>query len=673
LKTTLTALIFAVLAAAAPGRAATIAVLDTGIDTSLLPELRPFVERPGFNALTGTSDTFDNIGHGTLVSAYAVAASRQTATILPVKVTSSFVIPLFAAINGVDFAADQRRVRVINISFAGGPFNQASFRSLARAVNRGKLVVMAAGNSGAPGPDQGAKAARLLDGGAIAVGAIDNNGVIRPYSNRAGDNRDFYLVAPDDPANLGVRGTSFSAPQVSGVAAEVFGRSPHLSGKQVAQILLRSATDLGARGTDTVYGRGRLNPGAALSPVGITGVPLAGRTAGPLALLNVEGIGAGGALGAALAENSTLLGQVLILDEFERGFHIDLADALVETGNTSRLRQLFTPLERRLTAFEVAPGPGMSLRIWHEDRDPRAADRFIGPVPGFDAPRTALSLVTRLSDDLDYRMHLNRPPQSGLDSFEPDDARFLAGGFGGARFAGFAPTADTGSLGYALTGDLRLSYGRVRTRESDGYGRDSEADLLAAAWDLSDRTSLMLQIGRLDERGSLLGGSATGAFSVDGTDSDSWLLGARWRLEDNVNLFGYYGRARSNPDTTHLSLIEEISTLTSETFGLGLTADNLLRRDDRFGLAVSRPLRVIDGTAELRVPRSRDLAGNTSAARETVSLAPAAAATDLETYYYFNAGAGTRIGAHVVYTHNPNHSATQSDSITVFATLSRSF
>lgn len=672
MKNKIVVLVLCTLAAAVPARAATIAVLDTGVNTNVIPELAPFVQLPGFNALTGTTDVLDTVGHGTLVSVYAVSASNETARILPVKVSVGPFIPLFAAVNGVYFAADQQRVRILNISYGGGPFNADSFRALAYAVNRGKLLIMAAGNEGAPGPVQAAKGARLLGGGGIAVGAIDNNGNIRPYSNRAGDNQDFYLVAPDDPANLGLQGTSFSAPLVSGLAATIFDRNPHLSAKQVGQILLRSTTDLGTPGTDPIYGRGALNPRAAMAPIGPTGVPLSRSTAGPIALLNAEGIGAGNAWSAALAENSALLGDVLILDEFERGFNIDLGGALEDTGNTSRLQRLFTPLERRLTAVDLNPGPGLSMRVWHEDIDPRVADTFIGPSPGFDAPRTSLSLVTNLTEDLDYEMQLNRPPRSALATLT-DDARFLSGGYAGADFAGFGNSADAGTLRYAMTEDLSLSFGTVYTHEPDGYARDSAANLLAAAWDIGERGTLMFQLGSLEENGSLLGGSSSGAFSVEETESTSWLLGARWRLAGNLNLFGYYGQAESRPDVTGLSLIDDISTIRSETFGLGVAADHLLQPYDRFGVSVSRPLRVIDGTAALSVPQSRDLAGNTTVARETVSLVPGSAATDLEAYYYFNAGDRVRVGGHLIYTNNPNHSAGLSDTVAAYATLSATF
>ena len=59
---------------------------------------------------------------------------------------------------------------------------------------------------------------------------------------------------------LGMTGTSMAAPHVSGLAAlmvEDYGRRP---GK-VKTAIQQSADDLGQRGTDPYYGKGRINVG----------------------------------------------------------------------------------------------------------------------------------------------------------------------------------------------------------------------------------------------------------------------------------------------------------------------------------------------------------------------------------------------------------------------------
>ena len=55
------------------------------------------------------------------------------------------------------------------------------------------------------------------------------------------------------------KGTSFSAPLVSGAGALVISANPSLSGAQVASVIRNSTDDLGTIGWDTNFGTGRLN------------------------------------------------------------------------------------------------------------------------------------------------------------------------------------------------------------------------------------------------------------------------------------------------------------------------------------------------------------------------------------------------------------------------------
>ena len=84
----------------------------------------------------------------------------------------------------------------------------------------------------------------------------------------------YFIVAPgyvrttaEDGGYENMVGTSFSAPQVSGAAALISARWPKLRPHQVRSILLETATDMGKKGVDPVYGRGRLNITKALKPV----------------------------------------------------------------------------------------------------------------------------------------------------------------------------------------------------------------------------------------------------------------------------------------------------------------------------------------------------------------------------------------------------------------------
>ena len=101
----------------------------------------------------------------------------------------------------------------------------------------------------------------------IAVGALNNEGTnLDGYSNRAGLFKDVFISAPVAELN-GARGTSFAAPIVTATAALVMDQFG-TNAVQTRDIILNTADDLGAPGTDAIFGRGRLNVHRALSPIG---------------------------------------------------------------------------------------------------------------------------------------------------------------------------------------------------------------------------------------------------------------------------------------------------------------------------------------------------------------------------------------------------------------------
>ena len=82
------------------------------------------------------------------------------------------------------------------------------------------------------------------------------------------------LVSDGKGGATRMSGTSFAAPLVSGTIALLHDRWPWLSQypKESVDIILMSAKDLGASGTDAVYGRGQLDVTAALSPLSFNGL-----------------------------------------------------------------------------------------------------------------------------------------------------------------------------------------------------------------------------------------------------------------------------------------------------------------------------------------------------------------------------------------------------------------
>lgn len=125
----------------------------------------------------------------------------------------------------------------------------------------------------------------------LLAGSVGPTGEISSFSNTPGEAciqvsgvcneqnklKYRYLVAPGElmlvEDNQGgttrMTGTSFSAPLVSGAIALLQTRWPQLQqyADETVQIILQSATDLGAPGVDPVYGWGLLNIEAAQSPL----------------------------------------------------------------------------------------------------------------------------------------------------------------------------------------------------------------------------------------------------------------------------------------------------------------------------------------------------------------------------------------------------------------------
>ncbi|CAB4130147.1 Autotransporter serine protease peptidase domain [uncultured Caudovirales phage] len=240
--------------------------------------------------------------------------------------------------------------------------------SLQYATAQGSIVVMAAGNDGNPVPTSPANLAvatnasgqLLLGGRAVIVGAVDDYGRIASFSNRAGhicqtmvkgvcsdkiQIKDYFLVAPGGSfvwgasANTGSisasMGTSASTAFVTGGVAVIKQAWPTLRPEQIVQVLLKTATDLGAKGVDEIYGNGLMNLDAATKPLGaltlakITSVSTTSIVAGPVPV-STTGM-TGGVITKQSFENSAVLSNAQAVDEVGRNYTIDTRQGIVNS------------------------------------------------------------------------------------------------------------------------------------------------------------------------------------------------------------------------------------------------------------------------------------------------------------------------------------------------------
>ncbi|MDP9405740.1 MAG: S8 family serine peptidase, partial [Actinomycetota bacterium] len=267
-----------------------VAVVDTGVDGTH-PDLAGTLV-PGFDAATvGGSATVDLHGHGTHVAGIAaavvdngvgVAGLGRRAAIMPVRVLDADGLGTSDDVaEGIVWAVDHG-ADVVNLSLGGTERSTVIASAVRYAGANDVVVVAAAGNEGDAGNPVTYPAA---EPGVVAVAAVDR-GDVHPTFSGSGDWVDIAAPGVDIVSTVpggyaSSSGTSMAAPFVAATAALVRARHSQLDAEQVAAHLLATADDIGATGTDPLFGAGVVDPVAALSepePACPADVPSAGFT-----------------------------------------------------------------------------------------------------------------------------------------------------------------------------------------------------------------------------------------------------------------------------------------------------------------------------------------------------------------------------------------------------------
>lgn len=637
----------------ATGAGIGVAVIDTGIDLQSSEFGGRLSASSADIAGNGTLDDVD--GHGTAV-AFTLAGRRNgvgthgmafDATLIALRAdrpgTCTGNSTGGAEEGGCRFdtstlarginAAVTAGAKVVNLSL-GGTSSTADFRTaVARATAAGLVVVIAAGNDGAAEPDALAAFAGdpALRGQMIVAGSVTGADGIAGNSNRAGSLAAHYLTAvgvdvraPDaNGQTLLWTGTSMAAPQISGAVALLAQAFPNLTGAQIAELLLSTARDAGAAGTDPVYGRGILDLRRAFQPVGATSL------AGSTLAVPVDG---GALLSAPMGDARPTGSGAVILDSFGRAFAIDLG-AGARTAPPTRL------LATGPAVRTVAAGNG-AMAV-------RASFAAAAPLPGA-APPSRLVAVTgegRLGRDTVLAMGMG----IGAESLRSDLASFAGAGFLAARPAdaglGFNAISGgaasvrhrLGALGVTAMADA----GDVLTPETGarhGWHRSNYARAGVALDGAAGPVAGTFGVTRLSERDTLLGarlGAALGAPA-----GRSWFGDARLRFErDGWTAGASFRRGRTRARVTGL---DGKGLLRSEAYAVDLGRRSLWMGDDLLAFRVAQPLRVTGGGLDLQLPTDWDYGSSSVSGWKTqrLPLVPRGREVDAEVRYALPIGPG---------------------------------
>ncbi|MED3729453.1 S8 family peptidase [Priestia filamentosa] len=241
-----------------------IAIVDTGVQTNHPDLVNKLL--PGHNFVNGNSNVTDVNGHGTHVAGIAAAATNNnlgiagiapSARILPIKALADNGSGISTNIaNGIVYAANQG-AQVINLSLGTTQDSVTIRNAVDYAVNRGSVVVAAAGNNGANLLTYPAVYQNVL-----AVASTDENDQRSSFSNYgtwvdvSAPGSNILSTYPNSYYSY-LSGTSMACPHVAGLVALLAAQGR--SNVQIRSIIQNTSDPVPGTGTFWVYGRVNAN------------------------------------------------------------------------------------------------------------------------------------------------------------------------------------------------------------------------------------------------------------------------------------------------------------------------------------------------------------------------------------------------------------------------------
>lgn len=497
------------------------------------------------------------------------------------------------------------------ISTYGAMYGQSTLNNYKVATDRGSIIVAAAGNQALPYAQypgafatQVDSAGKLVLGGRmLIVGSTDSTGkIIAPHSNQAGhvcskmlgtvcadtyQVKDFFVVAPgmavygsvanqqglkdangnlNGSGSIGITGTSPAAAYVSGGVALMKQAWPQLRPEQLVNLVLNTAKDMGAKGTDEVYGRGLVDFDAATKPMGA--LVLANNTAlkgsgpqGKTAALAQTGVVTTGAVSLG---TSSVLQNAQAVDSIGRNYTVDLTKAV---GHSNAL------------AYQYGT-PWMALAGANYKH-------FAAPV-GKDAVLTLMSSDNGASSQYQWQ-HSEGTRLTFETGVLQEKAGFLGTQGGGAMAFGGSSTVWTGfAFDQRIVGNTALignyTMGMTRTSNvADSMVQLSSA-VIADSWKLGVAQSNILFEGRTRDTLSLAVASPVavrkGSATVTGVTGYSYTDNADGTTD--ANPITQTERASLAPRVREMDLVLGYTVAVKNTTSIGV---NIVRQFNAGGQA----------------------------------------------------------------------------------------
>jgi hypothetical protein len=529
--------------------------------------------------------------------------------------------------NGVRKAADAG-VGVINVSITYG--NDANtVAAINYAAAKGAFIVWAGGNSAqnllANLNTAGLTAAaiqRLVFAGSVnsanvassftntpgSGGLVNTAGAKTTYATRWVMAPGEAILAPYTTAGNSAyalwSGTSMAAPIVSGSLMLLQNAWPILkTNGTTANLLLATATDLGAKGVDATYGNGLVNLSTAFNPYGALSVINAKGQSVTVSSLTGSLL-TSGALGS-LSTIQSKLAAYTAFDTYARNFTVNLSGLIKTPSTASTLNPLPTNAYSAPKVMKYAGG-----ELSYSLQSTTSAAQHLG--------------------EFGYNADLDQPMTVGYTLFTSKAESITAFGYGTSSSYTFAKALyndeliarqlndfDIGSTSNLAQGGYQLSYGiklNPELRLAASYSTTATLAPLAPekpqtsqikmglAYRLNQQLTVGLTYSNLAERSALLGASYSNgsilSLGNNATDVVGMSLGYRLTPTSGLMLSAESGYTQAgNGDAG--SLFAATSSIQSRAYGVTYLQQNLWRADDQFTASIKQPLRISSGSAAL--------------------------------------------------------------------------
>ena len=374
------------------------------------------------NGLSGTG-----INMGAVIKSMTLA-EQQGATVINLSLGSNFD-PTFQKTTVQVSPGIFRTPSNYNSTVTGGKSylygnSMKDVAAFANATSK-SVIVVASGNAGTKYAQMpaafvtqtDANGNLLMGGRALIVGNVVGNGkggwTMNTSSNQAGTLcnsftgnvcndkyyvKDFYVVAPGTgmwgavpdagrtAAGIkaggtngigGVTGSSPAAAVVSGGIALLKQAWPQLSSAQLVHLVKTTATDMGAKGVDEVYGYGMVNFDRATQPQGL--VTIANFKGYATAIpLTASGVASSG---SASLKTSSVLQNVQGLDSYNRNYTLDMTKAVIANPvatyrssssylamNSQGYNEVSTPVNENYSIKMMQSQGGMASEVTYSEQ-----------------------------------------------------------------------------------------------------------------------------------------------------------------------------------------------------------------------------------------------------------------------------------------------------------------